>query len=186
MTEPIRPSTKDAIMEAAFELLSRNLGASLAEIAERAGVGRATLHRYFASREDLMRTLAMTALKEMDAAAEDACADATSYAEAARRTLEALIPLGDRHGFLTREPLEDDPAIAAEFERQISETRDMVDGAKSEGVFDRAVPTAWIAQAYDHLLFAAWESVKAGEATPAQAADLAWRTLTTGLAKDKQ
>ena len=186
MTEPIRPSTKDAIMEAAFELLSRNLGASLTEIAERAGVGRATLHRYFASREDLMRTLAMTALKEMDAAAEDACADATSYAEAARRTLEALIPLGDRFGFLELEPLEDDPDLKVAYDRQRRETEEMVEAAKREGLFDKAIPTSWIVQAYDHLLFAGWESVKAGETTSDQAADLAWLTLTNGLRKRKK
>ena len=183
MPAPLRPSAKDALIEAAFELLSGNPGASLAEIAERAGVGRATLHRHFTSREDLIRTLALTAIEEMDEACEAACADVASHGEAVRRTLRALIPLGARYSFLEREPLEDDPAIAAAFKRQQGEMHDMIEGAKDEGVFDKGVPTSWIAQAYDHLLFAAWESVKEGEATPAQAGDLAWRTLTNGLSK---
>ena len=181
MTNPIRPSTRDAIVEAAFDVLSRDPSAALAQVAERAGVGRATLHRHFATREDLVRALALTAIEEMDAAAEAACADATSHEDAFRRMLTVLIPLGDRHGFLSREPVDDDPAIAAEFQRQTDETREMVEGAKAEGLFDPAVPTAWITQAFDHLLYAAWESVRAGEATHAQAADLAWRTLTHGL-----
>ncbi len=185
MKTPLRPSTKDAIIEAAFDLLSRNPSASLGDIADRAGVGRATLHRHFAGRDDLVRALALIAIDEMDEAAEAACDNAETYADAFRRMLTALIPLGDRHGFLAREPIEDDPDIAAAFERQMRETRDMVDEAKREGVFDRAVPTDWIAQAFDHLLYAAWESVKSGETTHAQAADLAWRTLTAGLGKGK-
>ncbi|MEM9616423.1 MAG: helix-turn-helix domain-containing protein [Pseudomonadota bacterium] len=176
-----RLSSKDAIIAAGFDLLSRDSGASLGDIASHAGVGRATLHRHFASRGDLIKTMAMIAIEEMDEAAEAACEKASSYADALRRMLDALIPLGDRHGFLAREPLEDDPDITKAFERQLGETREMVEAAKKEGAFDYAAPTAWITQAYDHLLYAAWESVKAGEATHAQAADLAWRTLTNGL-----
>ncbi len=179
--QSLRPTPKDAIIDAAFDVLADAPGSSLAEIAARAGVGRATLHRHFAGREDLIRTLALIAIEEMDAAADAACAGVDSPGEALRRTLEAVIPLGDRHWFLSREPLENDPAIAAEFDRLMRETRELIDAAKDEGVFEQAAPTAWIAQAYDHLVFAAWESVKAGEATHSQAAELAWRTLTIGL-----
>ena len=182
MLGTLRPTARDAIIDAAFDRLSRDPSASLLEIAERAGVGRATLHRHFSSRDDLIRALALIAIEEMDAAAEAACADAKSNADAFQRTLIALIPLGDRHGFLAREPIEDDPQIAAAFERQTRETHDMVEAAKADGFFDPAVPTSWITQAFDHLLFAAWESTRAGEMTAAQAADLAWRTLTRGLA----
>ncbi|MEO1015240.1 MAG: helix-turn-helix domain-containing protein [Pseudomonadota bacterium] len=184
MNESLRPSPKDAIIEAAFDVLAEAPGASLADIAARAGVGRATLHRHFAGREDLIRTLALIAIEEMDAAADAACEGVESHGEALRRTLAAIIPLGDRHWFLSREPVDDDPVIAREFERLMRETGELIEAAKSEGVFDEAAPTAWIAQAYDHLIFAAWESVKAGEATHSQAADLAWRTLTIGVGRN--
>ena len=70
MTTPKRLPARQAIAEAGFELLSRNPGASLSEIAEHAGVGRATLHRHFASREALLIALAHQAIAEMDHAAE--------------------------------------------------------------------------------------------------------------------
>jgi len=181
MNMPIRPTAKDAIIEAAFDVFSRNRSAALSEVADRAGVGRATLHRHFASRDDLIRTLALVALDEMDKATEAACDHADSYSDALRLSLEALIPLGDRYGFLAFEPIEDDPDISTAYECQMNETRDTVEEAKREGAFDKAVPTDWIVEAFDHLLYAAWESVKAGKATHAQAADLAWRTLTNGL-----
>jgi len=181
MTTPKRLPARQAIAEAGFELLSRNPGASLSEIAEHAGVGRATLHRHFASREALLIALAHQAIAEMDHAAEVACHDAPSHTDALKRCMEALVPLGDRHSFLAHIPLEEDPAITAAFERQAGETRDLVDAARQEGTFAATVPTAWIVQAFDHLLYAGWESVRSGESTPAQAAALAWRTLTHGL-----
>ena len=186
MAKPLRPSTKDAIIDAAFDVLGRNRGASLSEVADRAGVGRATLHRQFANRDDLVRTLALVALEEMDEAAEAACESAQSYADALRLSLNALIPLGDRYGFLTFEPVDDDPELRDLVDRQMNETREMVEEAKREGAFDPNAPTDWITQAFDHLLYAAWESVRAGKATHTQAAELAWRTLTNGLGKPKK
>ena len=62
---------------------------------------------------------------------------------------------------------------------------EMVDAAKGEGLFDTAVPTTWIVQAFDHLMYAGWESVKAGKTTQDQAAALAWRTLIHGLGRQK-
>ncbi|MEM9669622.1 MAG: helix-turn-helix domain-containing protein [Pseudomonadota bacterium] len=186
MINSLRPTTRDAIIEAAFDIFSRDPSAALSEISDRAGVGRATLHRHFASRNDLVRALALIAIDEMDAAAEAACANVTSVAEAFQRVLAALIPLGDRHGFLALEPIDNDPEIAAAYARQQRETRDMVEEAKAEGLFNKSVPTGWIIQAFDHLLYAAWENVKAGETTQNQAADLAWRTLTTGLGRRRK
>ncbi len=176
-----RIPTSDAIAEAGFRLLSRNPGANLAEIAEAAGITRATLHRYFPSRQALVNELAARAIEEMDAAVAAACADSASAGDALRDSLQALIPLGDRHGFLAHEDVEQDDAMQAEFARLQRETLEWVDAAKQEGVFDAAVPSDWIVRAYDFLLYAAWDSVHAEEATPKQAAELAWRTLTSGL-----
>lgn len=181
MQKILRPKTRDAIIEAAFEVFSRNPSAPLSEVSDRAGVGRATLHRHFPGRDELIRALALIAIDEMDDAAERACEGVASHSEAFQRMLEALIPLGDRHSFLALEPIEDDPDIADAFARQQRETSEMVDEAKAEGVFDPNVPTRWITEAFDHLLYAAWESVKSGETTHKQAANLAWRTLTNGL-----
>ncbi len=185
MTNSIRPTTRDAIIEAAFAVFSKNPSAALSDVATLAGVGRATLHRHFAGRDELMRELAKIASKEMDAAVEEACADATSYSEVARLALQALIPLGDRHGFLALETFADDPELQAEYAREQKETAEMVDAAKGEGLFDTSVPISWIVQAYDHLIYAGWESVKAGETTHSQAAALAWRTLIHGVGRPK-
>lgn len=181
MNTSIRLSTRESIIEASFVLFSRNIGASLSEVAERAGVGRATLHRHFANRDELLRTLALLAIEEMDTAADAASSDSKSYSEALHATLYALIPLGDRHSFLAREPLEDDPTLAEEFKRIDKEMIELVEAAKGEGLFDKTLPATWISQVFDALLFSAWESVKQGHTTSSQAADLAWLTLTQGL-----
>lgn len=186
MTHSLRLSTRDAIIEAAFTVLSKNPSASLSDVATLAGVGRATLHRHFSSRKDLITDLAKIAMKEMDDAVETACANARTYSEVAEISLRVLIPLGNRYSFLELEDLNEDADLKRQIDEQQDETTDMINRAKREGLFDKSVPTAWIVQAYDHLLYAGWESVKAGETTPDQAADLAWRTLINGLGKPQK
>ena len=173
--------SRETVLQAAFTTLAADPGASLAEIAAAAGVGRATLHRHFAGRDDLMRAMALRALEELDAAVEEATRDAPSYSEALRLSLDAMIPLAARHWFLANDDLSSDPEIAAAYEKDAAEMRATVEGARDEGTFAADVPTHWIVATFDALLFAAWEQVRDAELTPKQASALAWRTLTTGL-----
>ncbi|MEM7588506.1 MAG: TetR family transcriptional regulator, partial [Acidobacteriota bacterium] len=46
-----RRSAREAVLDAAALLFTENPGASMAALAEAAGVGRATLYRYFPTRE---------------------------------------------------------------------------------------------------------------------------------------
>ncbi|MEM9783269.1 MAG: helix-turn-helix domain-containing protein [Pseudomonadota bacterium] len=180
----IRPETRDAIIEAAFHVYAERPTASLGDVAERAGVGRATLHRYFPGRADLMRALALTAMEELERAATAATAAAESYAEGFRLALHAIVPLANRQWFLAQEGVEADQDVAAAYQASRDQLWADVEAAKAEGLFASDIPTAWIVTAFENLTYAAWSLVRDGEATPKQAAELAWRTLTRGLKGD--
>ena len=128
-----------------------------------------------------MVALAGTAMEELNVAVEVAVADAASHTDALRRILSATIPLAARQWFLTHEPVMNDPAVAATYKSDREALCAAIDAAKSEGTFDSTVPTRWIAESYEGLIFASWAMLRDGELTPAQAADLAWRTLTQGV-----
>ena len=182
--QKIRPTTRDAIIEAAFSAYAENPAAALSDVAKRAGVGRATLHRHFPGRADLMRALAVVAIDELDEAVEAATANVTSATDGLRLALHAIVPLADRQWFLAQEGLEFDPSLAAAYQTSLDELRTEIDAAKAEGAFATDAPSVWIAAAYENLTYAAWSLVRSGEATPKQAADLAWRTLIQGLKGD--
>ncbi len=182
----IRPDTREAIIEAAFQVFNETPGAKLEDVATRAGVGRATLHRHFSSRETLMIELGRQAVRELDAAVDQATEHAESYSQGLRLALAAMIPLAQRQWFLSHEPVDHDPEIARANEKGVEELKTAIENAKSEGAFDADVPTGWIVSAYENLTYAAWTMVRDGEATPSQAADLAWRTLTNGTGGDRK
>ena len=177
----IRLSTEDAIIEAAFEVLNADPSASLSDIAESAGVGRATLHRHFPKRDELIKALALIAIQEMDLAVTKATKDAKSYKQAFEAMFAVLVPLGDRHGFLTNDHFNGDIHIKDEIEKQSAEMIEMMEALKVEGVFSKDLPTGWIIQATNYLLYAAWNSVKQGDFTQAQAVELSLQTFFRGL-----
>ena len=181
----IRPETRDAIVEAAFLVFNERPTASLGDVAARAGVGRATLHRHFPGRAELMRALALTAMEELDRAVDAATADADNYEDGFRLALHAMVPLAARQWFLAQEGGEADPEIAAAYKASRDELRRDVEAAIAEGVFAADIPAAWAVAAYENLTYAAWTLVRDGEATPKQAADLAWRTMARGLKGDR-
>ena len=177
----IKLDTRDAILEAGFDVFSKNSGASLDKIAKRAGVGRATLHRYYASRDELIEALAWAAMEELNRAVDDAVKDAQSYTEGLRLALEAIVPLSNRQLFLANEPLDKHPKIAEAYQKEQQELIADIEQAKREGTFAKDIPSKWIAESFEALTYTAWVMVKDGDATHKQAADLAWHTLTSGL-----
>ncbi|MEM9256314.1 MAG: TetR/AcrR family transcriptional regulator [Pseudomonadota bacterium] len=177
----IKPTAKDSLLEAGFATLGTNPGASLADVARAAGVGRATLHRYFSSREQLFNELTRTAISEMDAAVEAACRDSATAFDALRDCLNALIPLGDRYGFLMQDSVRLDPDIQHDFARQQEEIHQWIEAAVLEGRLSQNLPAHWIVRSYEYAIYAAWEAIRAQDLTPAQASALAWQTLVSGV-----
>ena len=78
-------------------------------------------------------------------------------------------------------PIEADADLAARYAADQQETLKTVVAGQKEGGFDPNIPPEWIVQAYQHLIYAGWTMVAQGEATPKQAAKLAWTTLTKGM-----
>ena len=93
-----------AILDGAAHLFA-NGGeqASMNEVAEAAGVARATVYRYFPNREALLDELAHTAVRDVDARLASARIDEVPPDEGIARAVRALVDVGNLFVVLTRE-----------------------------------------------------------------------------------
>ncbi len=176
-----RRSAREAVLDAAAGVLAENSGAPMSAVAEAAGVGRATLYRHFPTREALVRELALEAIERTDAVVAPLLAEDLSSEDLLLGMLEAIVPLGDRYHFLANERIED-RKVARETERQTRDMEDFVEQAKKDGLFAAGMPTPWIVASIDALVWVAWATVREGTVAPRDAASLAFKTLTRGLA----
>jgi len=178
----LRPPVREAIIDAAIDTLARNPGASLSEIAARAGVGRASLHRHFPSRDDLVAAITRQCMDDIDAATDEAIGGARTARERLSRMLEAVIPLGDRYHFLAVEAF-DDASLKARHEADLEWLGSLVDELKEEGVIAPDMPRGWAVANIDAQVWLAWSEVAAGNVAPADATGLAIRTMLQGLGR---
>ena len=176
----IRPATLEAIVEAAIRLLNANPGATMSEIAARAGVGRATLHRHFQTRNDLVRAISIRCIEEMNVAVRIGQDAGKPAADRLRSMFRAVIPLGDRYSFLSLESADDDN-VQQGYQAQLRWAEALVEDLKKQGDIAPDVPTRWVVAQIDQLVWTAWNGVSEGYLTPGEASELAVRTLIHGL-----
>jgi TetR/AcrR family transcriptional regulator, mexCD-oprJ operon repressor len=145
--------TASAILDAAAHVLAERSDANMAEIAAAAGVGRATLYRYYPSREALLQALADAALREAGERLADAGLDRAAVPEAIERIVRAVVGVGDRYVVLARERIRHDPDDA---ERLLGEPlRSVFERGIDEGVLREDVPVDVILELFGGLLGAA-------------------------------
>jgi AcrR family transcriptional regulator len=133
-----RLRTPAAILAAAARLLADEGDASMADVAAAAGVGRATLYRYYPSREALLAALTAEALDELAGRLADAGLETAGVEEAIGRIVRAVLTVGDRYAVLVRERVKADPDAA---DRAFTEPiRRILQRGIDEGVLDGDVP----------------------------------------------
>jgi len=107
-----------AILDGAAQIFAlQGEQASMNDVAEAAGVARATVYRYFPNREALLDELAQVAVSDVDARLASARIDEVAPEEGIARAVRALVDVGDSFVLLTRERRRSDPE---RFERQFT------------------------------------------------------------------
>ena len=92
--------------------------ANMNDVAKAAGVGRATVYRYFPNRGVLLDELTRVGVGDVDARLVSARIGQVTPEEGIARTVRALVEVGDSFVLLTRERRRSDPQ---RFERQLTQ-----------------------------------------------------------------
>lgn len=171
------------MLDAFAATLNTRPTATMAELADAAGISRATLHRRFPSREDLLVRLAEDAAKITEEALADARLTEDSAGAACQRLVTALVPLGSRFTFLLREGawLDERPAVATATRAVENTVRELVARGRQSGDFRVDLPAFFQVRLVLTAVFTAWEAVQAGELGSREAPEAAAAALLTGI-----
>jgi AcrR family transcriptional regulator len=178
-----RPAPR-SLLDVAAEVLVANPAAPLAVVAQAAGIGRTTLHKQYATRDDLLLAVAHRSLDLCIQAARDAVADENG---ALRRLVDALIPVGPQLAFLFRQPsLDADPALDRRFDDLDEPVSRAVRAAQQAGELRRDRPEWWFVSSLYALVYVAWEGIAKGRLAPLDATELVLGTLLDGLGAGRE
>jgi AcrR family transcriptional regulator len=134
-----------AILDAAADVLVvQGPAASMSDVAAAAGVARATLYRYFPSRDALLGELAELAVEDVGARLAAARLEEVHPEEGVRRSVRALVEVGNAFVVIARDRLR---PPGKRFERALlAPLRALVARGQSSGELRDDVPAAWLAE----------------------------------------
>jgi TetR/AcrR family transcriptional regulator, mexCD-oprJ operon repressor len=170
-----------SIIDAALEALSSDPDASMAEIARRAGVVRATVYMHFPTRESLLDAVMEHATGLVADAIRGAEPDRGEPKEALERVLRATWKqLSDFHGILA---LNMSRLSAKELRRRhlpmTAQFIPLLERGQAEGVFRSDVSPLWLIAVVRAIVHVASTELQAGRLSQA---DVESTMLTTALA----
>jgi TetR/AcrR family transcriptional repressor of lfrA len=175
--------TRRSLLDAAVVMLSKDSSASLSEVATTAGVGRTTLHRYFPTRELLIRALVEDALDRVADAIASAEPDQGPVVDALQRVTDTVVPLGPSLSFLHAEP---EVYHARDLIRRWYEALEPVAQAIERGQADGSLrddlPVKWVVDAYAGAILTAWDTADEGRIWLQDAPRLVMTTIVHGIA----
>lgn len=186
-----RDARADRLLSAASDALNADPAATMGQIAAAAGVGRATLHRHFATRDDLIVAVGDFALDRWEAtlhASGAVALDADTPAERHREVLGDLVrrfvaDAGEFSFAMSNPDLEHHPALVDRVGALIALDVRMLSAAQAAGVLRDDMPPEWI----DHVLFgllrAAVDAERYGDVAPRAIPDLVASTFFAAVGR---
>jgi TetR/AcrR family transcriptional repressor of mexCD-oprJ operon len=133
-----------AILEAAASVLAAHgERGSMTDVAEAAGVARATVYRYFPNRQSLLEDLAELAVRSAGKRLASARIEHVAIDEGLTRAVRALVDVGDLFTVLARGQLR---APSGELERHVrGPLRRLMERGQESGEIRGDIPSTWLA-----------------------------------------
>jgi TetR/AcrR family transcriptional repressor of mexCD-oprJ operon len=138
----LRERVAAAILESAAEVIAAREQASMADVADAAGVARATLYRYYPTREALVEALSRFGLEEAGGRLDAAGLDRVPVPEGFARAVRALVNVGDYFVVLVRER---GGPVQADFDRRVvGPLRKLIERGQADGEIREDVHASWL------------------------------------------
>jgi TetR/AcrR family transcriptional regulator, mexCD-oprJ operon repressor len=158
-----RLRTEAAIIDSAATILAMRGGvASMDEIATSAGIGRATLYRYFPNRESLLSAMAATSVQELAERISEAKLYTVPFDEGIARVVRAVLATGSKYVAVSADSARYS-ATYADFDVKVTEPmRDLFRRGIADGSLRQDLPYDIQIDLFSGLIKGALEATASG------------------------
>jgi AcrR family transcriptional regulator len=173
---------KKKLLGQATQCLARNPNASLTEIAEHAGVGIATLHRYFPSKSEMLHAISCQALDLAEEAIAKVDFSEPDIRLFLRDITTKLVPLGDRMYFLAADVFNTYDEEFNKREKNIAQRfMDKFKEGQVNNQLRKDLKVEWMYDMMYSTIFLIWKYVYEGKIAAQDAPDFVVSTLLGGF-----
>ncbi len=173
---------QDEYLDAIIATLAANPGASLQEIADALGISRATLHRRFSSRDELLTAIGDWAITQLEGISDSVESRDLHGRAALEAILEEAIQLAPKIGFLISEhSLECNVEFMVRVDTAQQRWHRLIEEGQRNGEIRIDLPARWIGDAIEGLMLAVFHGIRRGLTAPKDALRLVRITLLDGV-----
>lgn len=174
---------RDAIIDAAIDCLSADAGASMADIAKAAGVGRVTVYGHFSSRELLLESVLIRTIdrSEAELAGIDLDGDPIAALERLVRRSWRIVDTFHRLLGAAEESLSNERILAHHAE-PMARVQALIERGQRDGVMRRDLSAEWLSACFTSVLHAAAGELRGGRLTEAEADRVVVATVSSLVA----
>jgi TetR/AcrR family transcriptional regulator, mexCD-oprJ operon repressor len=163
-SEELTPRARGILDAVARTFADRGSAVSMTEIASRSGVGRATLYRYFPTREVLMRELQRVAVEDVGYDLRAANLPGLDVRAALEEAVRVVLSVGHHYAIVVREQVPVSRKVADELVRD--PIRGVLTRAQAEGLLREECSLAWLEDMFVGLINAGLEQIVRRGADP--------------------
>jgi TetR/AcrR family transcriptional regulator, mexCD-oprJ operon repressor len=169
--EALRDLTAAAIIDGAATLLAeRGEAVSMEEIASSAGVGRATLYRYFPNRDELLKAMAAASVEELAIRVREAELETVPFQEAIARLARGIIATGSRYVAVSADSAKYSDTYPGFDAEVVAPIRALFDRAHAGGILRAELPPGLAMELFSGLIKAAVDATTSGRQGTEEAA----------------
>lgn len=169
------------ILDSAINTLNEDFSASIELIAERAGLSRRTLHRYFKDRNALLEACRVTMMQTWESAMLDACNSTGDPVKQLEAMLYAGIDCGAKYAFLqklSRQPV-------ASTNKAYTSARDkwfrLIPQLRQQKLISDKVDAAWIRLLFIQMINTTIDAYQSGDIAPNDIKKMAWYSFRRSI-----
>jgi AcrR family transcriptional regulator len=181
------PQTYQRLIDVAIKVFNEDFSAPLEQIAERAGVTRRTLHRYFTSREELLAKC----LEEARRVCSQAMADAMDSTDEPRTQLERMLyaglSCGTKYALFTKlpaQPPEEQPVSTADcpsYHIVYARFYALILKLQAEGIISLHITPEWILLFFNSIMVTTINAELTGSVARTSLQKFAWFSFSRGI-----
>jgi AcrR family transcriptional regulator len=173
---------REELLREVANALTANPGASTGEIALTARVSRATLHRTFGTREELVGTVYDWLLEQCNLIFDRCGIEDGPVLDTFDLLVEDSYPLAQSYWLLIAKPeLESVPAIKQGIEKLDARLEEFFVRGQKEGLFRPDLPSRWLVYSLGSQVMSAWYLVDEGYAGPREVPRLVRSAVLDGV-----
>ncbi|HKJ36107.1 MAG TPA: TetR family transcriptional regulator [Solirubrobacterales bacterium] len=172
---------REAVIEAALTALAADTNASIADIADAAGVGRTTVYRHFENRDELIVALFQRVITDAQIATAKVIEGGGSVADTLRALGPVMIEIGERFRFLHAHLELGAEALAESKEIPDDPVRLFLVAAQEDGQIRSDAPLGWVQSLMQSSAMAAMDQIDVGALDSQTAGVLLGETFVAAL-----